>query len=263
MSEDLLKAKGQKSVSKAMMLAAGFGSRLKPWTDHHPKALAMVNGKTLLQRNIEYLQKFGINDVILNVHHFSGQLIETLQRNNGWGSKVIISDETEEVLETGGGLLRAAPLLKDADTFVLMNADILTDLNLEAMIGYHQEKKPLATLATTNRKTSRYFLFDEGNNLCGWRNVQTGEERSTQPLNGNEIQKAFSGIHIIESRLFSLLKRKGKFSITDVYLDLMEAETIKSFDHSETRFIDVGKPESIEKAEAMFAETSIEETNFT
>jgi len=245
--------KGQKSVTKAMILAAGIGSRLKPWTDAHPKALAIVNGKTLLQRNIEYLQQYGIRDVIVNVHHFADQVIDVINENNGWGSRIIISNETNQLLETGGGLLKAAEFLQEATPFLLMNVDILTDLNLQSLINYHQEKKPLATLATTARKTSRYFLFDEGNNLCGWRNVTTGEEKVRQPLKGNETQKAFSGIHIIESRIFESIKQQGKFSMVDVYLDLMQQQTIKSFDHSETRFIDVGKPESIIKAEVMFS----------
>lgn len=236
-----------------MILAAGLGSRLKPWTDKHPKALAVVHGKSLLQRNIEYLQRYGINNVVVNVHHFADQIIEAIEKNKGWGSNITISNETDEVLETGGGLLKAAALLKNAHPIVLMNVDVLTDLNLEAMIGYHQEKKPLATLATTNRETSRYFLFDEGNNLCGWRNVKTGEEKPSVIVNSEcKIQKAFSGIHIIEPRIFSLIKQQGKFSMVDVYLDLMTENTIKSFDHSESRFIDVGKPESIEKSEVMF-----------
>ncbi len=237
---------------KAMILAAGLGTRLKPWTDRHPKALALVNGKSILQRNIEFLQHSGIKDVVVNIHHFSDQIINAIKENAGWGSNISISDETDELLETGGGLLKAAPLFKDANPFVIMNVDILTDMNLRAMIGYHNEKKPLVTLATTNRETSRYFLFDEGNNLCGWRNVNTGEEKSIKPLKGNELHKAFSGIHVIESKFFSLIKQTGKFSIVDVYLDLMTDHTIKSFDHSETKFIDVGKPESIVKAEVMF-----------
>ncbi|MEJ7679638.1 MAG: sugar phosphate nucleotidyltransferase [Segetibacter sp.] len=124
----------------AMILAAGLGSRLKPWTDHHPKALALVNGKSLLQYNIEYLQRHGIKEIVLNVHHFADQIVEIIEKNNGWGSKVIISDETDEVLETGGGFLKAAPLFKDANPIVLMNVDILTDLNLQALISYHRKK---------------------------------------------------------------------------------------------------------------------------
>jgi MurNAc alpha-1-phosphate uridylyltransferase len=239
-------------VSKAMILAAGLGSRLKPWTNFHPKALATVNGRTLLERNIRYLQRFGINEIVVNVHHFADQIAEAINKHNGWGSRVTISNEADEVLETGGGLLKAAPLLEDENPIVIMNVDILTDLNLHAMINYHQEKKPLATLATSDRNTSRYFLFDEGNNLCGWRNTKTGEEKVARPLKGTESEKAFSGIHIIECRLFSLIRQTGKFSIVDAYLDLMEDHTIKSFDHSENRFIDVGKPESIEKAQVMF-----------
>ena len=240
-------------VTKAMIFAAGIGSRLKPWTDHHPKALAEVHGKSLLQRNIEYLQQYNIKEVVVNVHHFADQIIDAVSKNKGWGSSVTISYEIDEVLETGGGLLKAASLLEDDNPLVLMNADILTDLNLEAMIGYHQEKKPLATLATSNRETSRYFLFDEGNNLCGWKNAKTGEVKPTNLLNVQQkIARAFSGIHIIEQRIFSIIRQKGKFSMVDVYLDLMKEHTIKAFDNSEYRFIDVGKPESIEKAEVMF-----------
>lgn len=249
-----------KSIGKAMLLCAGLGSRLKPWTDSNPKALAVVNGKSLLQRNIEYLQQYGIKDIVVNVHHFADKIREAIATNNGWGSKITISDETDEVLETGGGILKAGTYLNGSDPFLVMNVDILTDMNLASMINYHQEKKPLATLATSNRNTSRYFLFDEGNNLCGWRNTSTGEEKITEPLgsassklNMQGVQaKAFSGIHIIEPKIFSYIKQQGKFSIVDVYLDLMNDHTIKSFDHSESRFIDVGKPGSIEVAEGLF-----------
>ncbi|HEX8675612.1 MAG TPA: sugar phosphate nucleotidyltransferase, partial [Segetibacter sp.] len=181
-------------------------------------------------------------------------IIELIEKNDGWGSRIIISDEKEEVLETGGGFLKAASLLHNANPIVLMNVDILTDMNLQSMISYHREKKPLATLATTNRETSRYFLFDQGNNLCGWRNVKTGEERPPNYImKENRTARAFSGIHIVESRILSLIKQRGKFSMVDVYIDLMQEEIIKSFDHSENRFIDVGKTGSIPKAETMFS----------
>ena len=162
---------------KAMILAAGFGTRLKPFTDKHPKALAVINNKTLLQRNIEYLQQFKIYDVIVNVHHFAEQIIEAIQQSNGWGSNVSISNETHAILETGGGLKYAAWFFKDEADFVLMNADVLTDMALTDMIAHHKKNKPLATLATSNRQSSRYFLFDEKNVLWGWKNVKTGEQK--------------------------------------------------------------------------------------
>lgn len=238
---------------RSMILAAGLGTRLKPWTDYHPKALALVNGKSLLQRNVEYLQQFGIDKVVVNVHHFAEQIIEAIAKNKGWGSGIIISDETNEVLETGGGLVKAASLFSGCKTIVLMNADVLTDLDLVAMLHFHLENKALATLATSNRETSRYFLFDKDDNLCGWRNVKTAETKGNVALMGTEIQKAFSGIHIIDTAIFRFIERKGKFSMVDVYLDLMSEHTIKSFDCSASKFIDVGKPESIAKAEEMFA----------
>jgi N-acetyl-alpha-D-muramate 1-phosphate uridylyltransferase len=235
---------------RAMIFAAGLGTRFKPWTDNHPKALAIINGKSLLQRNIEYLQSAGIYEAVVNVHHFAEQIREAIEINNGWGSSVIISDETDVVLETGGGLLKASGLLGD-EAFVAMNVDILTGLDLRMMIAAHKKLLPLATLATTIRETSRYFLFDHLDNLCGWRNVKTGEEKISRTTADN-IPRAFSGIHIIEPRLFSLIQQRGKFSIVDVYLSLARNEIIKSFDHSDTALVDVGKPESVVIAERLF-----------
>jgi NDP-sugar pyrophosphorylase family protein len=239
---------------KTMLLAAGFGSRLKPFTDHHPKALAGVNGKTLLQLNIEYLQRFGISDVIVNVHHFADQIIQTIKDNRGWGSRISISDETDAILETGGGLKRAAWFFKDQENLVLMNADVLTDLSLHKMVEFHKENNPLATLATTKRETSRYFLFNEYNILCGWKNVKTGEEKIIREEK-NLAAKAFSGIHVINTKIFSLMKQPDiKFSMVEVYLSLCGKNKILSFDHSDTKFIDVGKPESLKQAAILFGD---------
>ena len=238
-------------ITRAMILAAGLGTRFKPWTDRHPKALAMVNGKSLLQRNIEYLQSFGIRDIVVNVHHFAEQIEEALAINQGWGSRYIISDETAAVLETGGGLRKAAPLLENA-SFVLMNVDILTDMDLGAMIADHFLHAPLATLAVTGRTTSRYFLFDAKDELCGWRNVKTGQERIARPV-ATSVQKAFSGIHVIDPSIFSLMTMEGKFSMVDLYLDLAAGHSIRGYDHSRSRLIDVGKPESAVEAERLFA----------
>lgn len=239
---------------KAMILAAGLGTRLKPWTDHHPKALALVNGKSLLQRNIEYLQQFGITEVLVNVHHFADQIIEAVQKNNGWGSKITISDETDEVLETGGGLKKAAWYFEGTSSFVLMNVDILTSLDMHAMIQAHASNKPLATLAISERTTSRYFLFDGQQQLKGWRNVVTGEEKPVDISKkiADLKQMAFSGIHIIDPSLLTLVERTGKFSMVDVYLDLCDKHSILGYDHTGAVLVDVGKPESIIKAETIF-----------
>ena len=235
---------------QAMIFAAGLGTRFKPWTDKHPKALALVNGKSLLQRNIEYLQQYGITDVVVNVHHFADQLIEAIENNKGWGSRISVSDERNEILETGGGLKKATPLLH-SENIVIINADILTDLDLTAMSDYHLREQPLATLAVTDRITSRYFLFDTDNTMCGWRNTKTEEEKISRKTN-HFIPKAFSGIHIISNKLLPLLTQEGKFGIVDVYLGLSKTHIIKSFDHSGSHFVDVGKPESVAIAEKLF-----------
>jgi MurNAc alpha-1-phosphate uridylyltransferase len=235
---------------KAMIFAAGLGTRFKPWTDSHPKALAVINGKTLLQRNIEYLRQFGIRDIIVNVHHFAGQLIAELNKNKGWGSNISISDEADLVLETGGGLKKAAWYF-DEGPFVVMNVDILTDLDLQVMIDWHRLNKSLATIAVTRRSTSRYFLFDRDDKLCGWRNVKTGEEKIST-ARSSLTPKAFSGIHIIEPKIFSLMTQTGKFSIVHTYLELAKTASILGYDHTNSRLIDVGKQESVKEAEKLF-----------
>jgi len=237
---------------KAMILAAGLGTRLKPFTDKHPKALVEINGKTILQRNIEYLSHYGIKKIIVNVHHFADQIIAHLDKNNSFGSEVLISDETNEVLETGGGLKKAAWFLSDSkDSFVVMNVDILTDMNLNEMIRLHHQTNPVATLAVTSRNTSRYFLFNKNNHLCGWENIKSGEQKISKKSN-EYVRKAFSGIHIISPEIFPLIKFTGKFSMVDVYLELAKTHIITSFDHSSSQLIDVGKPESVLQAEKMF-----------
>lgn len=236
---------------KAMIFAAGLGTRFKPWTDHHPKALAIVNGKSLLQRNIEYLQQYGITDVVVNVHHFADQIADVIKQNNGWRSNVVISDERNEVLETGGGLLKAKALL-GKESFLTINVDILTDLNLKAFLSAHQQEHALITLAITSRKTSRYLLFNEYNRLCGWRNINEGKERIAIH-DPNLIQKAYSGIALFQPEVLNLIPFTGKFSLIDVYLALAPQYKISGFDHSESKLIDVGKPESVAQAEALFA----------
>jgi N-acetyl-alpha-D-muramate 1-phosphate uridylyltransferase len=242
--------KNQLKETRAMILSAGLGTRFKPWTDHHPKALAVVNGKSLLQRNIEYLQEYGIRDIVVNVHHFADQIINAIEKNKGWGSNITISDEKEEVLETGGGILKARPFLKEA-RFLSLNVDILTDAELDKMMDFHIEQRALITLATTERKTSRYLLFNENNRLCGWRNTSTGDEKISLPSDVL-IQKAYSGLTIFEPAVFDLIEFTGKFSLIDVYLALAAKHKIVGFDHSGGKLVDVGRTESVEVASTLF-----------
>jgi MurNAc alpha-1-phosphate uridylyltransferase len=235
----------------AMIFSAGLGTRFKPWTDKHPKALALINGKSLLQRNIEYLQQFGIKEVIVNVHHFAEQILDAVKKNNGWGSNIIFSDETKEVLETGGGLLKAKELFTSGEKFITCNVDILTDLDINKLIAFHEKHQPLISFGVTNRKTSRYFLFDENNRLCGWRNTKTGEERIEVP--GDVlIQKAYSCVVVFEYEIFRLMPFTGKFSLTDVYLTLAKEHLILGYDHSGDKLVDVGKTDSVAVAESLF-----------
>ena len=236
---------------KAMIFAAGLGTRFKPWTDSHPKALALVNGKSLLQRNIEYLQQYGVKDVVVNVHHFADQIINAVKENNGWGSNIVISDETDEVLETGGGLLKAKGLLKSNEPFFTLNADFLTNLNLNNLLAYHKEKKGLISFGITSRKSSRNFLFDEDNRLCGWINTATDEKRISidKP---NLKPMAYSCVVVFEPTVFDLIPQRGKFSLVDTYLSLAAAHPIFGYDHTGDKLVDVGKPESVAVAEEMF-----------
>ena len=235
---------------KAMIFAAGLGTRLKPFTDNHPKALAIVNGKPLLQRNIEYLKSFGIDEIVINVHHFADQIIEFLEENNYFGIEIIISDETDQVLETGGGLVKAKANFEE--DFLVMNVDILTDLNLAEFIKAHRENKALVTLAVSDRNSSRKLFFNEKNELKGWRNLKTEEEIKAVDSLDNCKDLAFSGIHVISPALFDKITEKGKFSIMKVYMDLMQTESIIGFDHSGGILIDVGRPESVLEAENYF-----------
>jgi N-acetyl-alpha-D-muramate 1-phosphate uridylyltransferase len=237
---------------KAMIFSAGLGTRFKPWTDKHPKALALVNGKSLLQRNIEYLQQYGIRQVIINVHHFADQIIEAVMKNNGWGSTVTISDERDEVLETGGGLMKAQEFFMSNEAFVTINVDILTNLDLNNLIEFHRQQQSFISFGVTARKTSRYFLFDEQDRLCGWRNTQTNAE--TIVINKPGLTpKAYSCVVVFQPEIFSKMPFTGKFSLKDVYLELAAGYPIKGFDHSGDKLVDVGKPESIAIAESLFA----------
>ncbi|KNB62378.1 MULTISPECIES: nucleotidyltransferase family protein [Chryseobacterium] len=235
---------------KALIFAAGKGTRLKPFTDHHPKALAKVNGIPLLERNITYLKGFGITDFVINVYHFGDQIIDFLKKNNNFNCNIEISDESEELLETGGGLIFAKKFLDHGEDFLIMNADILTDININNLVEYHKKIKDFATLAVSDRESSRKLLFNDDMVLRGWLNVQTGEQRLAE-FNKGFKPYAFSGVHCINPVIFDKIKRTGKFSVMEEYLDLMQTEKIHGFLHNSI-LIDVGRPASVIEAEKYF-----------
>lgn len=236
---------------KAMLFAAGLGTRLKPFTDSNPKALALVNNKTLLEHNIRYLQRYGIYDVIVNVHHFADKIAATLHEHDNFGSNVTLSDEREEILETGGGLKKAAPFFAGEESFVVLNVDALTTLDLSAFIHAHTSSGAIGTLAVMQRASGRQLLFDEDMTLCGWQNNSTNEQRIAReaaPLH----PFAFSGVQVLSQFVLQNIPFTGKFSLIDLYLHLAKRNTIKGYDHTGDIFVDVGKPESIEIAEGLF-----------
>ncbi len=237
---------------KALLFAAGLGTRLKPFTEKHPKALATVHGKTLLEWNLRYLYRFGIEDVIVNVHHFADQIEETLRENDGFGSRVTISDERDAILETGGGLLKAASFFDGEDAFVVMNVDALTNLDLSAMLEQHRRQTPAATLAIQRRETSRFLLFDESLRLCGWRNIGPPLIERTARSCAETKGFGFVGVQILTPAFLRSIGRSGKFSIIDAYMDAAPEHDVMGFDCTDALFIDVGKPESLARAATIF-----------
>ena len=237
---------------KAMIFAAGLGTRLQPFTNNKPKALVEVNGQTLLETAIKKIIRAGINEMIINVHHFAQQIIDFVNVNGNFGIDIHFSDESGQLLDTGGGLKKASWFLKGGEPFLVYNVDILSDIDLRHLINYHKENKVLVTLAVRDRKTSRYLLFDNDFTLCGWQNVKTGEKKIARDKPGL-IPFAFSGIHIIEPAIFNLITETGRFSIIDVYLKLAKEYRILGYDHSLTQWLDLGRTENLKEAEGLFS----------
>ena len=233
-----------------MIFAAGMGTRLQPFTDNHPKALAQVNGVPLLERNIKYLQSYGINDFVINIHHFGGQILAFLAENDNFGANIEISNESDELLETGGGLLFAKRFLENEKTFLIMNVDILTDLNITNFINIHELKGGMVTLAVSDRDSTRKLMFNDKMYLKGWKNLTTNKKTVVGGI-FKLRELAFSGVHCVNSEIFTRITRTGKFSIMDEYLDLMKEDIIIGYQHT-ANLIDVGKPESVAEAEKLF-----------
>lgn len=237
---------------KAMIFAAGLGTRLKPLTDNKPKALVEINGITLLERCILNLKKNGIAEIVINVHHYADQMIHFLNSKQFDGIKIAISDEQNELLETGGGLLKAKGLLSGNEPILLINVDVLTNLNVQELKEFHLNKNSLATLAVRKRESSRYLLANKNNQLCGWTNIQTGKIKVSRPDQIEMTEKyAFSGIHIISPEIFDFIEEKGKFPIVDLYLRLAKKHPVFVFDDNKSTWMDLGKHEQLKEAERL------------
>lgn len=242
---------------KAMIFAAGLGTRLRPLTNDRPKALVEIGGKTMLERVITKLDRAGFDDITINIHHFGEKIIDFLDRNGNFGLNIHISDERDMLLDTGGGILKARQWLDGDEPFLVHNADILTDVDLNSMYNSHIESGAMATVLVKDRKTSRYLVFDNLMRLQGWINKTTGETRPHGffPCEGTR-ELAFGGLHVISPSIFGELKKYSQgqpvFSITPFYVDECRNLLINGFEQDEPyTWLDVGKPETLREAEIL------------
>ena len=252
---------------KAMIFAAGLGTRLKPLTDNMPKALVPLAGKTLLQWQIERLRAAGITDIVVNVHHFPDMIINYLRENNNFGCRIAVSDERDMLLETGGGLRKAKSLLLEVgsresgnsnEPILICNVDILSNINIPTLLNAYNPDE-MGVVVVSERDTQRYLLFDKTNRLCGWTNIATGEIRpaslASSPNNLIASRLAFSGMQVLNPRIFDcmdeLVNQKGeKFSLIDLYLNIAEKEILRAYIPENYRMMDVGKIAQLSEAEA-------------
>ena len=255
---------------RAMIFAAGLGTRLKPLTDTLPKALVPLAGKTLLQWQIERLKAAGITDIVVNVHHFPNMIINYLRENDNFGCRIAVSDERDMLLETGGGLRKAKSLLlgigsresgNNDEPILICNVDILSNIDLPTLLqAYNPEE--MGVVVVSPRDTQRYLLFDETNRLCGWTNIATGEIRpaslASSPNSLIASRLAFSGMQVLNPRIFDVMDKvvaeKGdKFSLIDLYLSIAEKEILRAFIPENYRMMDVGKIAQLSEAESFAA----------
>lgn len=245
-------------MMQAMIFAAGLGTRLKPLTDHMPKALVSVGGEPLLKRVILKLKEAGVERIVVNVHHFSEQIVDYLKENNNFDTDILISDESQMLLETGGGIKKARPLFEQSSPVLIHNVDILSNVDLNDFYNWPLgNTTPAARLIVSSRKTKRYLLFDSTMRLVGWTNIDTGEVKSPYPnLNPADCQMfAFSGIHMVWPELFPLMDDEpDKFPIMDFYLKNCQRVRIEGILKTDLRLMDVGKQETLHEAERFLTE---------
>lgn len=239
-----------------MIFAAGLGTRLRPLTLDRPKAMVEVNGRPLLGWKIDWLRQWGYRNLVVNVHHYADQIETYLRRDEFSDLEIAVSDERDLLLETGGGLKKAAPLLQNFEEILITNVDILTDMNLENFVEFHHSREGLATLVTRHRKSSRLLIFREDDSLTGWENIRTGEQKWSGKPGGKTFSLAFSGIHLIRRDMLGLIIEEGVFSIIDLYLRLAKENNIYAYLDDDSYWLDVGRPENIPEAEKLLSISS-------
>ena len=228
-----------------MIFAAGLGTRLKPFTDNKPKALVELAGKPLLERAILKLIELKVNRIVINVHHYADLIEEFLRVNKNFGVDIRISDERDELLDTGGGLKKATDLFIPNAPVLIYNVDVLSSLDLNVLMVQHTKTNALVSMVMRERKSSRYLYFNKESQLTGWKNCKTGETKEARNDMNNSEPLAFSGIHLIDSKIFPLITEKGKFSIIDLYLRLAKEEKILAYKDGSEIWTDLGKPEDL------------------
>lgn len=245
-------------MKQAMIFAAGLGTRLKPLTDTMPKALVLVGGQPLLWHVIQKLKTAGFERVVVNVHHFAQQIVDYLQENRNFGLDIRISDESDQLLETGGGIKKALPLFDAERPILIHNVDILSNLDLNSVYDHAADA---TTLVVSWRQTQRYLLFDDALRLQGWTNIATGElkgpvaDPSRSTLRSSLKELAFSGIHVLHPSVFPLLNEwPARFPIMDFYLQVCGQQLIKGFEMTDLRLMDVGKIDTLDQAEKFLTE---------
>lgn len=239
-----------------MIFAAGLGTRLRPLTNDKPKALVEVGGMPLLEIALRRLKWFGVSKVIVNVHHFAGQVEQFLDEMKELGMEIAISDERAQLLNTGGGLKKARWFFEGEEPFLVQNVDILSSLDLKALYEAHRRSGALATLAVRDRETSRYLLFDEEWQLVGWRNRHSGEERRSRPQQPARPW-AFSGIQVLSPGIFEYFPEEAVFSTIDLYLEAAKKEVILGYPHDKDLWLDVGKPPALERAAGLLPQLEL------
>lgn len=236
---------------KAMILAAGLGTRLKPFTNSTPKALVPILGKPVIEHVILKLKKQGFNEVIINIHHFGDQIIDFIKSKNYFDIRIEFSDERDKLLDTGGAIKKASWFFDADESILIHNTDIISDVNLSAVYDNHIQNKAMATLVVNERESSRYLFFDENNNLKGWVNEKSGKTISSSDYNPLKHHKlAFFGIHVLSGNAITYMKDfPDKFSIIDFYLSICDKNSVHAFLANDNYMVDVGKLESLDRAE--------------